>query len=225
MVALAATAAFADHYADASGDVSGTMLSYGNPNIDLLGVDITNDATSISFTFTTNSADIATPNWVKLNLIMARTTDSGLDAGGNGWSRPYNLAGGAKEFIGGWVDSGGGFEDRTFDGTNWNLVGATYNSTPGMSVSVSGNQVTYTTDLATLGLGIGDTINFDATTTGGGSDGAWDALSSNAITINNPGDFYTLAGGLQYTIRAVPEPTTLAALGFGAFAMLRKRRK
>lgn len=227
--ALAAVVpAMATIYSDALNDVNAPMTTYGNPNVDLASLEITNTATQISFKFTTNSPDIITPNWIKLNVIM-RSGAGPYDtaATGNGWGRPYNMTGGANKFIGGWVDSGGGFEARTYNGTDWSTgLGATYNSTPGMSLVIAGPSVTYTVNLATLGLAAGDTINFDAITSGGGNnDGAWDALSQGTPTISAPGDAFTVLGNLTYTVTPVPEPATMAALALGVAAMVRRRKK
>ena len=230
--ALAAVVpAMATIYTDALNDVNAPMNTYGNPNVDLASLEITNTATQISFKFTTNSPDISTPNWIKLNVIM-RSGAGPYDtsANGNGWGRPYNMAGGANKFVGGWVDGSpvaGGFEARNYNGTDWgggSPTGATWLGTPGMSYVIAGPSVTYTVDLALLGLSVGNVINFDAITTGGGNDGAWDALSQATPTISNPGDPYTVLGNLTYTVTPVPEPATMAALGLGVAALLRRRK-
>lgn len=216
-------------YTDALGDVNAPMTGYGNPNVDLASLEITNTATDITFKFTTNTSDIASPNWIKLNVVMRRgggLLDSG--ANGNGWLRPYALAGGADRFIGGWVDGGsGGFEARQYNGTDWggtSPAGATYNSTPGMVSVISGNTASYTVNLSTLGLSLGDTFTFDATTTGGGgNDGAWDPLSMSTGQITAPDQASVLNSNLQYTV--VPEPASMTALALGAAALLRRRKK
>jgi len=211
IVALMGTAAFATHYDDAINDVSSVMAGYGNPNADIASVDITNDNSLIAFKITCNSSDIISPDWIKLNVIIRKVGDAAasLDtsANGNGWIRPYNMAGGASRFIGGWLDGGGGFEARTYNPglVAWDLQGATYNATPGMSIQISGNTATFTTPLSALNLKIGDTFYFDAVTTGGySSDGAWDALSSAVETIANPGDPFTVAGNLTYRVSKTP---------------------
>ncbi len=223
LVATVASPAMAVVYTDLLNDVNAPMSGYGNPNVDLASLEITNTLSDISFKFTTNSPSITSPDWIKLNVIM-RKGGGPLDmsANGNGWNRPYNLDGGADRHIGGWVDSGGGFESRTYNGSGWDLQGATYNSTPGMSVLISGDSVTYTLGLGTLGLAVGDSFTFDALTTGGGNDGAWDLLSQGPTT-SNPGDPYTSMSQLNYEV--VPEPASMTALAVGALAMLRRRKK
>lgn len=224
-VVSAVSPAMAVIYSDALGDVNSPMTTYGNPNVDLASLEITNTATNIAFKFTTNAASITSPDWINLNVVM-RLGGGPIDNGanGNGWLRPYALAGGADRFVGGWVNGGGGFEARQYNGTNWNINGATYNSTTGMSVAIVGNMVTYTVDLATLGLGLGDTFTFDATTSGtGGNDGAWDPLSMSTGQITAPDQSSILQSNLQYTV--VPEPASMTALALGAAAMLRRRKR
>lgn len=222
-IAIVSSQAMAVVYTDLLGDVNAPMTTYGNPNVDLASLEITNDASTISFKFTTNSPSITSPDWIKLNVIMRKGGGPlDLSANGNGWNRPYNLSGGADRHIGGWVDGGGGFEARQFNGTGWNLNGATYTPTAGMLVAISGPSVTYTLNLSTLGLSVGDTFVFDALTTGGGADGAWDLLSQGP-TVSGPTDPYTSMSNLSYTV--VPEPASMTALALGAAALLRRRKK
>ena len=210
---------------DALGDVNAPMTTYGNPNVDLASLEITNTASDITFKFTTNSPSITSPDWINLAVVM-RLGGGPIDAGanGNGWLRPFALAGGADRFIGGWVNGGGGFEARQYNGTSWNLNGASYIPTPGMSLAISGGSVSYTVGLATLGLGLGDTFTFDATTSGtGGNDAAWDPLSMSSGQITAPDQASVLNSNLAYTV--VPEPASMTALALGAMAMLRRRKK
>ncbi len=66
-----------------------------------------------------------------------------------------------------------------------------------------------------MGLGVGDTIEFDVYTSGGGDgDGAIDALANPDQTVANWGDFYdsstnTVNPPKSYTIVASPDPTNL----------------
>ncbi len=222
---LAVTPAMAVVFSDATGDLNSAFLS-NNVNYDLTSLEITNTATSISFKLTTAGTDITDPSWEKFNIII-RNGSSNLDtsATGNGWGRNYSLAGGANGFIGGWVDGGGGFEARTYNGSSWDLNGATYNGTAGLSMAISGNSVTYTTTLASLGLNLGDTFTFDGiSTAGGGSDSALDVISTNTATVSDWGVNYTSNSNLTYTVSAVPEPTTIAGLALGALALIRKRK-
>ena len=214
-----ATSAWAVVFNDALNDVSEPMAS-NNVNFDMSGFEITNTLSSITFAFTVDSPDVTTNGWQKFNVIMRK--GGGPLSGSNGWGRNYSLAGGADRFIGGWVDGGGGFEARQYDGANWPVNGATYVPTAGMSLAISGPTVSYTVDLATLGLAVGDTFVFDAVVTGdGGGHGAFDTLTTpGSNDWNAPVE---INSQLSYTV--VPEPATMSALGLGIAAMLRRRKK
>ncbi len=202
LIGSVATSAFAAKFGEAPGDLNAPMTTYGNPNADLLGVEITNDQTNLYVTFTTNSTDITNPNWIKLNMAM-RKSGGFLDNGSNvGWGRAFGISGGANMFLGGWVDGGGGVEARQYDGTAWPLSGASYDGISGMSVAINGGSVTYTIPLAIYGLAIGDTFVFDATTTGGTDpDGAWDPISITTGQITAPDQSSTLLADHFYRVQ------------------------
>ena len=75
--------------------------------------------------------------------------------------------------------------------------------------------------MASLGLAPGDSFSFDAYSSGGGgSDSAIDSLANPNVSITSWSQSYTsqpLAfsgpGLNSYTITAVPEPATMAAIG------------
>ena len=160
--------AMAVKFNDVSGDVNAPMTTYGNPNVDILGLEIVTDLDTnnnneprVTFTFTTVGPDMQNPNWIKLVMaIHGPDTGSGYNTGlSTGWPRLFNIAGGSNRWIGGWVDGAfGGFEARIWNGTDFGggtPAGATWLGTPGMISMISGNTATYQVYLSTLGLQLG----------------------------------------------------------------------
>ena len=231
MSAVLATASttFGDTYNDATGDLGATFSSFSH--LDIASVEVTNTATDIAFTFTL-VGDIIATNWGK--YMIGIDTGAGGDTAGNGWGRPITMnPAGMDYWIGTWVDGTppNGAEQWTWGGAAWSVTEATYNTAPNNDITMGTTQftATVTVPLANLGLNIGDTLNFDAYSSGGGAtDGAVDALSSSTPSIadwgnafNSPGD----TGLRSYTV--VPEPTTFGLIGVGAvaFGLARWRRR
>jgi hypothetical protein len=229
-VALLAVSApaFGDIYNDATGDLhdgtGGGANFTGFTHLDIASVEVTNNATDLSFTFTL-MGDIVATDWGK---YMVGIDVDGNDATGddlsNGWVRPISMnPDGMDYWIGTWVDSGNGAELRSWNGASWQLDEATYNGPPNNDISISKTQFTakVTVPLANLGLGIGDTIYFDAYSSGGGGgDSAVDALSSSTPSITDWGGPFNSPGnsGLRaYTV--VPEPMTIGVLSLGALLL------
>jgi hypothetical protein len=108
--------------------------------------------------------------------------------------------------------------------TPW--TGAAWGSATGITHSISGNSITLTTSLASLGLVDGSVVKFDVYTTGGGNgDGANDAAG---IATNASADWAAHYDSgqnvLTYTV-AVPEPATAGLLALGGLAALARRRR
>lgn len=216
--------AMAVKFNDVSGDVNAPMTTYGNPNVDILGLEIVTDLDTnnnneprVTFTFTTVGPDMQNPNWIKLVMaIHGPDTGSGYNTGlSTGWPRLFNIAGGSNRWIGGWVDGAfGGFEARIWNGTDFGggtPAGATWLGTPGMISMITGNTATYQVYLSTLGLQLGDTIHFEATTTGGDDDdGAWDPISMYQNQITAPDQQITTAGDLMYTFSTNTSSQTIS---------------
>jgi hypothetical protein len=212
-----------DHWSGAAGDFA------ANRHLDIVSVDVTNTATDISFKFNLSGDPVAT-NWGKY-LVTMRDTSSlpanrdntqGVTANGTGannaWSRNATLVGGSTAHIGSWVDQASPIT---------NVQAFTYAPASGwtqnafVSNVVTANSVTLTVSLASLGLSLGKSIVFDAYTTGGGNgDTANDSLTG----VGTPAAWNENVNMTGRTYAVVPEPASMAALGMGALALLRRRR-
>lgn len=220
---LAAGAASASvTFTDNAGD--GALVGAGGGILDILSVEVSSDATDISFKFTL-AGDVVLTDWGKY-MVMIDSAPGG-DNVGNGWARPigWGQAGagaGAETWLGGWVDSGNGLENRGWNGSAWQLNGATYSSTPGLTISKLGTTVTMSVKLADIGVSAGQLICFDAFTSGGGGgDGAIDSLGNPGQQVANWGD-YSIATPVCYV---APAPAAPAILGLaGVWASRRRRR-
>lgn len=224
-MAMIAGSASAAVYNDATGDLndgtSGGTDFTAFTHLDIASVEITNDATDISFAITL-VGDIQATDWGKYLVHIDSVV--GGDPSGNGWGRPISMPGGADYWLGSWVDSGGGAESYSWDGGAWNLDNATYNAAPDNMIGLNIAQftATYTLPLAELGLAIGDTFIFDVySSAGGGTDGAIDSLALASPSVLDWGDAYTTPSTLSYTV--VPEPAALALIAVGGLALIRRR--
>lgn len=219
IVAIAAMPASASMlYQDSVGDV---FTSAGGGILDIVSLEVSNDATNISFKFTL-AGDVDATDWGKYMIIF--DTVPGGDPVGNGWIRPISMTSGADYWIGSWVDSGNGAELYNYSAV-WTRTEATYDPAPNndISISKSGNTVTITTLLSNMGLSAGDLVLLDAFTSGGGSgDGAIDSLGNPFQQVGNWGD-HSIAHPVTYQVK-VPEPSTIALIGLGALALIRRRR-
>lgn len=219
-LALVAGSANAATFSDSAGD---EFTGAGGGILDILSMDVTNDLTSISFTFTL-AGDVQATDWGKYMVIIDSV--AGGDTAGNGWGRPISMASGAETWLGGWVDSGNGLENRGWDGAAWQLNGATYNGTSGLTASKTANTVTLSVLLADVGLTPGQTITFDGFSSGGGGgDTAIDSAANPDFTVFGWGDAYVAGGSnpvLTYTL--VPTPGFAGLVGAAGLVGLRRRR-
>lgn len=215
--ALAVTAlsgfASADVYTDATGD----MFDNGLTHLDMTAVEVTNTLTDISFKISVVADPITTPDWGKYQVGIDTNPATGdTSANGNPWNRRVSMSGGMDAWLGSWVDSGGGVQPWTHAAGAWTQNGQ-------FPVVISGNSTTLTVPLASLGLIPGQTFLFDVYATGGGNDGANDALSVSGIASSNWDVNFQTQGGLSYTV-AIPEPTTLGLLAGASVLGLRRRK-
>lgn len=225
-LALAAGFASADVYNDNSGnhlsggDLHDFFQSQGFDHLDIVSVEVTNDATNLNISITLN-ADIDATNWG--NYMVAIDSKAGGDTG-NGWGRPMNWGGvEIDHWIGTWANDGG----SATNGQVWNYDGAAWNLDAGLSGTDDSNHAggvqSFSVALADLGVSVGDTIFFDVMTSGGGGgDPGVDHLSRSDFATDQWGTPSDSGQFLSYTL--VPAPGTAALLGLGGLAAVRRRR-
>jgi len=197
---------------DSTGDIN-AGISTASGTLDIVKMEVGDTATDVVFRLTVNG-NVSITDWGKFMIGMANGKGgaTGGTKSGNGWNRPINLdagtSGGMTHWIGSWVDGGNGANFFTYSGTAWTETAATYNLNfpfPGFSV-VAGAQsvITYTVPKASLGVVNGDTIRFDAYSSGGGTtDSAVDALANPSTSITAWGGPYTSSpatGLASYTL-------------------------
>lgn len=233
-VALLAGAAHADTYSDNAGnhldggDVHDFFYSQGFTHLDITSVEVTNDADFLYFNISVD-ADIDATNWGKYIIGM----DTGRNAGDNStdpgsWNRNVDWGRGITDFVGSWADDGGsgaGAELRSWDGSAWGLTDATYAAGTDIMASDAGHAFgiqQIVISLSALGLTVGDTIEFDVFTTGGGTDPGVDHLSRSDFATDDWANQSTAGDFLRYTV--VPAPGSLALLGLGGAVAIRRKR-
>jgi hypothetical protein len=231
VVALAG-AANADVYNDNTGASAdgGDMADafVGFPHLDIVSVTVTNDATNLYFDIQLN-ADLDAANWGKYIVGM----DTGANAGDNStdpssWNRNVDWGRGITDFLGTWADDGGsgmGGELRQFDGATWGLTDATYlggGLIGGSDANHATGMQSVWVNMAALGLSVGDTFDFDVFSSGGGADPGVDHLSRSDEATDDWGTTSVAGEFLSYTI--VPAPSSIALLGLGGLAAIRRRR-
>lgn len=229
LTAVASTAqAQVSTYTDAANDIDPGISTAGG-TLDILGMEISNTASDIVFRLTVNG-NISSTDWGKFMVGIARVGGSGTTTG-NGWNRPINMnaASGMTNWLGGWVDGGGGAESYVFQTSAFSRVGATWNGDfPGSFAfaAAATSSVTWTVSLASMGLSVGDTFLFDAYSSGGGGgDSAIDALANPNVSVTGWGGPYTSGGSNPiYSYTVVPAPGAVALLGLAGLIAGRRRR-
>ena len=210
-------------------DAIGETINSASGTIDFVGAEVSNTATDLVISLKVNG-NVGTTDWGKFMIGIATTKTDGTTSG-NGWNRPINLSApsgkGMDFWTGAWVDGGGGSELHKYtSGTptgSWSNIGSS-NQQIG-TYATDKSLLTYTYSLATLGVTVGDTIYFDAYSSGGGGgDGAVDALANSAQSISGWGGSYTSSGSNLNSYTLVPEPSTGMLMGLGVAGLLVLRR-
>ena len=222
---------------DAIGDINvDGNTNPGNGTLDIVKMEVTDTVDDIIFTMTVNG-NITATDWGNFMIGIANQKTAGSQIG-NGWARPINMnAGGANgmtHWIGSWVNGGGGAQLWAYTGSgtdggtgnNWNNTGGIKAIVPSAATQ---STITYTVTKASLGVATGDTIVFDAYSSGtGGGDGAIDALSNPNVTISTwSGNYtsqaptissYTLSNSALNTTQSITFTVDMTAqIAIGAF--------
>jgi hypothetical protein len=202
-------------------------ISTGNGTLDLVKMEVSNTDSDVMFKLTVNG-NIGSTDWGKFMIGIANNKGYGTSSS-DGWGRPITMSanGGMTNWIGSWVDGGGGAENRS-NQTSWGLTGATYNGNfGGFSLSAGAQStITFTVAIASLGMSIGDTFSFDAYSSGGGDgDSAVDALANPNVAITSWGQPYDsgASNSFSYTLSAVPAPGAIALMGVAGLLGRRRR--
>jgi uncharacterized protein (TIGR03382 family) len=205
-------------------DAQNELFDNSFGHLDITSVDVTHDATNITFTINVRSS-LDDTAWGKYCIGI----DTGAAGGSpnNGWGRNVSWGGGGIDwYLGTWADDGGnnfggelrsvaGFAPAMPDYATW------LGNFPGTGSS-TGTQQVITVSRAALGLTGDGTFCFDVFTTGGGgSDPGVDHLSRSDMATPGWGDQSTSGTFLCYTI---PAPGAAALLGLGGLVMARRRR-
>ena len=175
---------------DAIGDID-PGISTGGGTLDIVGMEVSDTVDDVIFRLTVNG-NITTTDWGKFMIGIANQKTAGSTTS-NGWGRPIRLnAGGGNgmtHWIGSWLDGGGVSQLFAYNGASWDGPA----SLAGFSFAAgTQSSITYTVSKASLGVATGDTIQFDAYSSGGGGgDSAVDALSNPQVSITGWGQTYT----------------------------------
>jgi len=220
--------AHADVYNDnsgnhlAGGDLHDFYASQGFNHLDIVSVTVSNDATNLYFDIHLN-ADIDATSWG--NYMIGLNVNGAGAATDNPWGpRPISWNGQpVSHWIGTWANDGGsgiGGQVWEHDGIGWAQIAGLSSSDD--SQHGSGHQM-FSVALSDLGAVVGDDINFDVMTSGGGGgDPGVDHLSRADFSSDHWGSGSTSGAFLTY--RIVPAPGSIALLAFGALAGARRRR-
>jgi len=208
VAAALASVASADSYTDSSFD----LFDNGFDNLDITGVDMTDDGSNMTVSITTRGFQ----SWTK--YMMYFNTSGGMGTSSNAWSRPVNLTSNIDYYIGSWVDAASNNSQLvTWTGSAWNWGSEQY-----LTNMITGNTVSWTFSLASMGLSAGQTIYFDVATSGGGNDPGVDHLSRSDPATPGWGTASTSGNFLMYTT-SVPAPGAIALLGLAGLAGRRRR--
>lgn len=220
-VAGIASAASATTYTDSQND----LFDNGFGHLDITSVDVTHDATYITFVINVRTSLDAPNDWGKYCIGIDMPGNATNDTT-NGWGRNVSWGGqGIDFYVGSWVDGGGGAELRAMSGNDDNsnvLLDATYTTNTLVQHSISSFARTIRIDRAAIGIPANGSFNFDVfTTANGGGDPGVDHLSRSDLATTD-WSVQSVAGTfLTYTI---PTPGALALVGMGGLVAARRRR-
>ena len=172
------------------------------------------------------AADIDATTWGKYLVAMDTGRNDGENS--NPWGRNADFGRGITDWVGSWADDGGsgaGAELHQFDGSAWGLTDATY-TTNTLIMGDDSNHASgvqrLAVSLAALGLSVGDSVEFDVLSSGGGADPGVDHLSRSDFATDDWANGSLSGAFLSYTV--VPTPSSLALVGLGGLIAGRRRR-
>jgi hypothetical protein len=203
-------------------DATGEEFS-NNAHLDIRSVEVTNDASNISFKINLVGDPVAT-NWGK--YMIGISTSPGGATSGNGWNRPISMSTGMDRWVGSWVDFGTGVEIYRYNGT-WERERTSSDMPNPLPLPVvTHDSVTLTLPLSALGLSAGgQQFEFDVYTSGGGGgDSANDASSNPNQSVSNWPVPYDSGTNISTYTTVVPEPAALGLISFAGVGLLSRRR-
>lgn len=190
-------------FSDATGEINSAIATAGG-TLDFVKVEVSDNASDVLFVLTVNG-NTATTDWGNFMIGIATTKSAGSTTN-NAWGRPIRMnvvtnatTYGMTHWIGSWVNSGGGSQLWTYGTTNWS--GPASLSAYAI-VATNQSTISYTVSKTSLGVTTGDTLYFDAYSSGGGGgDSAVDALANPSTSITSWGQTYT-SSTTNNTVRA-----------------------
>jgi len=227
-------------------DTHGDQIGSSNAARDLWSATIANDANNLYITINLNSS--ANINTAAFNYCIGITTgspsaggDTSADATTHG--DPYHRAisidstfGGMTDWIGAFGAGGSGtvaspYTSYGFNDYVWNSGSSSWGTAIDTVASGQPNTTTSISltvpmsDFANLALAPGVTFDFDIYSTGtSAGQSAYDSLADSSATVATATTQYNGIVLDQYTVTAVPEPTTLALAGLSGLSLLLFRR-
>ncbi|MEK6704083.1 MAG: PEP-CTERM sorting domain-containing protein [Planctomycetota bacterium] len=196
------------------------IFDLGFGHLDIRSVTLSNDATNLYASISVNGNASAT-NWGKY-LFMFDTNGAASGRSDNPWGRNISTNGRLNDvYVGSWVDQNPDSFAQIWrdNGAGWSLDFTVTNDRSLAAIGI----IKYTFSLADLGMSLGNTIYFDVMTTGGGDhDPGVDHLSNAGFATPGWGDTSVAGDYLAYNL--VPTPGSLALVGLGGLAAMRRRR-
>ena len=201
---------------DATNDIAPGIATAGG-TLDIVKMETVDDETDVIFTMTVNG-NFTAPNsdWGNFMIGIANGKTPGSTTG-NGWNRPINLNAGGGNGMTHWIGSwNGGSQLWTYQvgggsgtGSNWSGPAALVNY---LRSAGAQSTVVFSVSKESLGVTNGDTIIFDAYSSGGGgTDSAIDALANTNVTVTNWSGAYTSVAPTltkSYTLANTASPIT-----------------